>query len=695
LTFETYGAESLPKHGLARYVEHKSFQPLIASVVLDSYPVVRFDFVQKEHEVDRLAQTIGGHTIVAHNASFEKAVLSSLGLHYPPSRFIDSAVVARAAGASGHLEAAAPQLLNIDKVASGKNLIKLFSIPGKYQADSGLDLFDPQVIKDHPDEWSEFGHYCDMDAKLGLRIATEFYRRLTDAEYEFAQVTLAMNERGWCVDVPMVEEMQRRYLENQEQALHQFRVRCSAPDLNLNSLKQMKQWCLERGIKARSFDEKHVASLKTRIDKKLTTMGAEEPKRAGYVEVLDLLETKQVLGGSSLKKLQVILDTATPDAWAPGRYRLYDQYLHCGAGQTLRTSGRSVQMQNLKRLGEPANVLSLLDPWSEWDNPKLAQNLRQVFTASDPHGFLIVGDFKSVESRGLAWLAEEKWKLAAYRAGKDMYKALAEIMFATTYDKVTKDQRQAGKVGELACGYGAAAAAVQAFAANMGIEMSETEALVLVRDWRDANPKVLELWEQLDHMLHAVVENPSVQVMMHDLPDGMRLYIRRSRTPDSLQLQHKGPGQAQSVEMEVTDRGSTSFLKRYFHGCYIRGRNVCYYRPSSRKTGDLWRPTFVDPKTRQIRFFELYGGKLAGILTQSFCRELFFRSLLNVHQWCRSTSQVSVVGQFHDEIVLDCVPGAMALGDVEEKLRRLMSDAGIATTFPLEAEIKSAYRYIK
>ena len=47
-------------------------------------------------------------------------------------------------------------------------------------------------------------------------------------------------------------------------------------------------------------------------------------------QVRALLHVKQVLGGSSLKKLQVILDTTGEDG------RLHDQYLHIGAGATYR-----------------------------------------------------------------------------------------------------------------------------------------------------------------------------------------------------------------------------------------------------------------------------------------------------------------------------------------------------------------------
>ena len=122
----------------------------------------------------------------------------------------------------------------------------------------------------------------------------------------------------------------------------------------------------------------------------------------------------------------------------------------------------------------------------------------------------------------------------------------------------------------------------------------------------------------------------------------------------------------------------------------------CYYKPSELKSGDLWTDTFMDPKTKQRRHYELYGGKLAGILTQSFCRELFFESLLKVNAWAYASDDVKVVGQFHDEIVLDYAwSGAKTLGTTMGEFNRLMSASDIAPSFPLAAEIKHDYRYTK
>jgi DNA polymerase len=687
LDFETYGAVSLPRHGLARYLADETFRPLIASVAwADGYQVSRvtFDFVDGWDKARRdLIAAIGHDTVVAHNAPFEQWVLYHLGIELPSSRFCDSAVVARAAGAGGRLEAAAPQLLGVDKMVEGKDLMRLFSMPGKYQERNGTPGFDGAVVDDHPVEWA--------DAELGLRIVQRYLQRLTPQEMEYQAITMDMNFTGWPVDLASVEEMHRRYLENQQMALAHFRATCGAADLNLNSLKQLKEWCADRGIKATSFDEKHVASLLKRLHNKLITLDMKDPKWANYVQVQELLRTKQILGGSSLKKLQVILDTVVQDKQNPYGFRLADQYLHCGAGQSLRTTGRSVQMQNLKRLSTVADMAELEDEVSVWDNGRLAENLRQVFTSSDLFGRLIVGDFASVESRGLAWQAGEEWKLQAYRKGEDIYKTLATKFFGVEYERITPEQRQAGKVGELACGYGAAGEAVRAFAANMGVELSEGEATKIVVDWRAANPATLNYWYRLDDMLKSVVQHDRVEYFY--LPDDMVLRFNRVRTPDSLLQQDR---KVCSIQMSVLDSKSKPVMRRYFLGCHQVGRNIRYYRPSDRKTGDLWKAGYVDPKTKQYRFYELYGGKIAGILTQSLCREIFFGVLKNVHQWVSTLGgQVAVVGQFHDEIVLDWKSGALSLEGATAELRRLMSDSGMFASFPLAAAVKSDYRYIK
>jgi hypothetical protein len=392
------------------------------------------------------------------------------------------------------------------------------------------------------------------------------------------------------------------------------------------------------------------------------------------------------MGGSSLKKLQTIIDTVGTDG------RLHDQYLHIGAGATFRTTGRGVQMQNLKRLnGEGDDMLELFDESNQWDNGKLAANLRQVFTATDPDGFLIVGDFSSVESRGLAWQAGEDWKLDAYYQGKDLYKVQAGKIYGKHEAHVTKPERQVGKVGELACGYGAGGPAVRDFAAKMGVELSEVESEKLVRDWRNANPQIVEYWRLLHEALMDAVDLG--QVGMAPMKHGW-VKVIPIPAPQSLRDQ---TGNQELVSLRIHMYvGRDRVVDRVIHGAHLKGRNIQYWKPSERKTGDLWVDTWTNPKTKRQQPFTVYGGKLSGLLTQSLCREVFFASLRDVHGRLAPFPGVNVqlVGQFHDEIVLDWKPGAVALESTKAMLNDCMSRTKLPG-FPLAAEIKHDYRYTK
>jgi DNA polymerase len=693
LDFETFGDVDLTVHGLQRYTEGEHFRPLIACIarnVRGGYPCEVFDFVDDYTESRlRLIEAIGNNTIVAHNAGFEQAVLAHMDIILSSDRFIDSAVLARALGAAGKLEAAAPQLLGIDKMASGWELIKLFSIPK-----DGQVAFDPQIVADNPAEWKEFAEYCMLDAELSLRLVElaekqdrEMDSMLVPFESQYNAITMDMNNVGWHVDMDLVRNMQLRYLTNVANAEAEFRKECNAQDLNLNSHKQLTEWCAERGVKATSFDEAHVARMLKSINKRLESDSLTAAKRAKLLDVRQLLWTKQIMGGSSLKKLQTIIDTTGTDD------RLRDQYLHCGAGATFRTTGRGVQMQNLKRLnGEGNDMAELWVEDTEWDNTKLASNLRQVFTATDPDGFLIVGDFSSVESRGLAWQASETWKLDAYSQGKDLYKVQAGVIFGKHEAHVTKAERQIGKVGELACGYGAGAGAVKDFAAKMGVEMTEGEAGKLVRDWRAANPRIVDYWRMLDDALHQAVEYNVRQTVF---VDRIAVEIVPVLAPASLRKQ-TGNENLRSLWIGMGLKNGNELFSRVIHGVYLKGGNIQHWKPSDRKTGDLWSDFWVNPKTKRPQPYTVYGGKLSGLLTQSLCREVFFAALTDVHNRLVPFRGVNVqlVGQFHDEIVLDWAPGAVTL----EGTKDMLTDCMTRTTlpgFPLAAEIKHDYRYTK
>lgn len=713
--FETYSAADIFDVGLDNYFADPTTIVLMAGLYTEdgswgASHVAELDFITDPASVNQLYDVARQPvTFDAHNAMFEELCFKKLGVPIPTHRFKDSATMSRLAGAASALESAAPQLLGRDKEEMGKVYIQIFSRPHlKPEKIAGLMIpayqtpenmhFNPQIIKDFPDEWKKFRMYCLLDAKLGYLLARYAKPFVLAKEFDYDAVTRMMNRKGWPVDYATVVEFHARYLRNLREIEREFRLSQNAPSLNLNSLPQLKAWCKDRGINAKSFDTNTVAKMKRAIEKKIDAGGLPRSKQNDYEAVHHLLRTKQELGGSSLKKLEPLIMLTSADGI------LRDSYMHAGAGATARTTGKGVQMQNLKRLTRPATEQELMaiETLAAWTNEKMAGNMRQLFRSKDPLGQIIVGDFSSVESRGLAWCAGANWKLQAYRDGKDMYKVLASSpeMYGVPYEDVTKDQRQGGKVGELSCGYQAAADAVQSFAEGMGI--TNINAPELVRAWRAINPEIVALWHALDAALRTAVE----EQRMASVPIGpngeWRVELHPITPPSSLSRQHdavhRGVTTARSIMMDVVTHTGELFLRRVIHGVYPHGRGLRYYKPTSRKTGNLWTDEFTNPKTKQIQHYTIYGGKLSGLLTQSFCREMFMIALRDTWIWTEESTNVDLIGQFHDEIVLDWVPPATnraySLDEAKARLQRSMTYTEVPG-FPLDAEINSSYRYIK
>src|SRR5690606_15048418 len=119
-------------------------------------------------------------------------------------------------------------------------------------------------------KWADFIEYCGVDAELGLAISKRYLPHIPAMEHDFALITQQMNDVGWFVDLPLVQEMQRRYKENLATLTQQFQqVHDPQGQLNIQSYKQLQKWCAERGVRAKSFDQQAVPKLIRSIERKL------------------------------------------------------------------------------------------------------------------------------------------------------------------------------------------------------------------------------------------------------------------------------------------------------------------------------------------------------------------------------------------------------------------------------------------
>ena len=304
-----------------------------------------------------------------------------------------------------------------------------------------------------------------------------------------------INDRGIAIDRTFVKQAVEMDEHSREKLMDLMQDLTNLE--NPNSVKQMKDWLDDNGVKTDTLGKKAVAEmLKT------------APKPVGTV-----LELRQQLAKSSVKKYTAMENAVCNDSRARGMF----QFL--GANRTGRFSGRLIQLQNLPqnhmsdlkqaralvRSGNFDALTLLYDSIPE----VLSELVRTSFVPREGMKF-IVADFSAIEARVIAWLAGEKWRTEVFKNGGDIYCASASQMFNVPVEKhgVNGHLRQKGKIAELALGYGGSVGALKAMGALvMGIDENELQPLVTA--WRQTNPNITKLWWDVDRAVKTCVKQKS------------------------------------------------------------------------------------------------------------------------------------------------------------------------------------------
>lgn len=378
------------------------------------------------------------------------------------------------------------------KMDEGKALIKYFSVPcAPTKANGGRTRNLPS---DDPGKWATFKKYNQRDVEVEMMIQRKLRSfPVPDFVWDEYHIDQEINDRGVRIDMDLVEkaiDMDTRFrseLTKKMQAITNLE--------NPNSVQQMNQWLSDNGMEVDSLGKKAVTAL----------LKTAPPKLA------EVLELRQQLAKSSVKKYQTMQRAVCSDSRARGMFMFY------GANRTGCWAGRLIQLQNL-----PQNHLPDLDAAralvksGDYEAVKmiyedvpdtLSQLIRTAFIPKDGCRFY-VADFSAIEARVIAWYAGEKWKSDAFANGEDIYCSTARRMFHKPVVKhgVNGELRAKGKIAELACGYGGSTGALKAMGAlEMGL--SEDELPDIVSSWRDANQQIVKFWWDVDKAVMAAVKN--------------------------------------------------------------------------------------------------------------------------------------------------------------------------------------------
>lgn len=605
------------------------------------------------------------NVLSAWNVNFERAIWEFLchqRLNWPSlepfgvDKFSCTMARARSHSLPGALGNAAKALsLPVQKDESGRAAMMRLTKPKKHS------VIDPYDFDYDPQRYLEMRSYCSDDVRVEKTIDSKLlpFDKIGPIEEEVWKLDQQMNWAGVRVDretvIPTLEVI------SQAEKKHEERLQelVDDPDITLTKREKILDWLGENGCHINSLAKDYVESLLKDDD---------------YLEpqVREVLELKIASSKVSVKKFPRM------DAMTISDGRARNNVIYYGAGKTGRWSGSGIQLQNLangKSLeanpdGLPIDQLieAQIDSLrtASYDEVDAAFGdplevastmLRSMFLPDEGKKFYFC-DYSAIESRVVAWLANQRDVLEVYRSGDCLYKYTAgKIYDISDPQSLGKKsiERKVGKVAVLGLGYGCGKNRFFDMLCDSGIEIEEEESDRIVDVYRESNSDIVSLWYDTDRAVKAAIRNPGTQYQA-----GRCYYWRKP----SGALYCKLPS----------------------------GRSLIYFNPhikKVRKWGRLVDQVFyfgVDPIRKNWGLLETYGASMVESQSQAVARDVMAYAMLRLRDSGHGLSFT-----VHDEVI-----GNTELETQPAEIERIMcQSSGWDEGLPLAAECEMGFRYRK
>lgn len=637
LDFETASKTDLAAAGFGRYLVDPTTRAYCFTFRLPG--MTSADLWEVGRPVPaQIVQHLVGDLFVAHNAPFDfwiwnnvlrrdarYAVLPEIQI----AQVRCSAARARYNGLPGSLEGACRAMgLPIQKDTAGGDVMKQIAANPDW------------TPADHPSEFARVYKYAltDTDAMFGLWNATQ---PLPEREQRFFELDMRVNARGFGVDVEGAAAMEEMKELAEAQLDYQIAVLTEGSVLAVSEIAKIKEY-------AKSFGEEIDDAGKEAL-KKI----ADKPELSPELREIVRLRLD---ASRAPKKSAAILR-----AHVSGRMQHGTVYHGALSGRSTARGAGGAQLLNVARPRpgkKPEDCEQYLEAIKRRDAAylssdgigpvlaALADAQRPLFRATWDDHTLVGADLSGIEARFAPWLADDEDKLADFERGVDGYKKAAMSIYGIEYDAVTKDQRQVGKVADLALGYGGGDGAFVSMAANYGVHLPPEQVSEIVFNWRAARPAFERWWSALEYAALIALDQPGRPV---DVPIGRGFCAHVTFLRDDVALRMILPS----------------------------GRTISYHNARLMLEPGATVPIAVYDKPEG--YVETLDRKiLSNNLTQGLARDLFWEIMVDVDP------VEPIVHHVYDELILE-VPRDRAALRLEQLLARMRIAPKWAPGLPLDA----------
>ncbi len=747
--FETRSTVDIRASGARRYAEDPSTEVLCLSYQLNDGPVFRWrpgqPFPQDLHD-----HLTSGGTLGAHNSSFERFCFNIIlprqcpNIGWPVIQ-IEQCDCTLIRGLALSFPASLDQLgevlrLKIQKDKSGSVLMRQMCRPRKPR--KGESKEEVLWIEDDA-SMQRLQEYCDIDV-LTENAAGKKLLPLSAYERKLWHLTERMNDRGVCLDLRSARKLMAIARIVIADGDARMAVVTKGAVTACTQAGALAGWIRSHGIPCESVG-------KDEIDDVL-----KNARWCGLDDVIEAIELRREFAKASTSKIKTMFACVCADG------RAHDQIQYHGAS-TGRDAGRLIQMQNLPRVDEEKDlplvkkVFEILDE-SGTDVirmverikkevgkvlPLVSKCLRGLLIASAGYKF-VGGDLSNIEGRGAAWLCGAEKKLEMFRqvdAGilADPYIVAYAETFNVPLEQVTGEQRQIGKIQELALGYQGSLGAILNFASDkllatiadlvknavdekvwdaawtrfekrkdhFDLTQGQWTAIrVIVDGWRasELNAPIVQGWYDLQDAAIEAVENPGRAVPVFG---GKVVYKFQNsflwcRLPSGRVIAYFNPAVAMRLDesiicedgekRDVEEVPSEELARLLAAGAEIsqkRGKKVVEFEGYRlRKKGG--QKEWVERCKRrpgEMPNLSLYGGLQLENIDQGMCADL-------MHEGCLRSVDVGffLVMKIHDEQLTEAPLDRDDLN--AELLTKCMTDPiKWAPGFPLSAKCFEDVRY--